>query len=153
MMTRWGATFFAFLMLNDSSYAEQGIAYENILTCENEDTNIRFDRYFVYAQDSVAQRTQIVVQGDLVHKLSQAGLGPTKPSGVNGEFIIDRLQLSLPSDGAYGNGLFLVIHPDGQWGEGMRVSLNSDQDAITIAYRGVSVSQDGLVCSRPQKPL
>lgn len=136
------------LLLCPAAFADNGDGYENVLACRTNGTEIRFDSYGVYGEDGVQMRTQIVVTGDLTAKLWQAGFWPTKGSSNPSEFIIDRLHRVHDSEGPYGNGSTFRIYADAQHGEGTKVSLNGEQNALTVEYRDLRVSQEGLVCSR-----
>ena len=88
-----------------------------------------------------------VLKGSTV-ALFDAGLWPTKSSSVQNEFIIDRLESAHWSEGPYGNGIVYRVYRDAMPGEGIKVSLNAEQNAITIEWQDLKVSWQGFVCSK-----
>jgi hypothetical protein len=139
---------FALILSSSAAFAENGLDYENVITCRANNTEVRFDRYGTMGNDGLWRtRDQVVVNGAFSAALFEVGFGPTKSSSVQNEFIIDRLESAHWSEGPYGNGTVLRVYRDGMAGEGTKVSLNGDQSAITIEWQDLKVSWQGFVCS------
>jgi hypothetical protein len=79
-----------------TAFAENGLDYRPFLVCTTPNGEVRFDNYAGYGHgDGYRQHVQAVFLGEMSEALQRSGLYPTKPSSVQGEFIVDRLERDL----------------------------------------------------------
>jgi hypothetical protein len=91
----------ALTLIAQVASAEDGANYSQIFSCQVPGGVVRFDQYLGYGNGSstgapLSTRIQLVIQGEPVATLTNAGLYPTKRSSVPGEFLLDELETREP---------------------------------------------------------
>lgn len=138
------------VLVAQAAFAEAGTDYSQIFSCSAPGGVVRFDRYLGYGNGSstgapLRPRMQVVLMGEPVSVLGNAGFYPYKESSVPGEFIIDELEERSP-------GPILVARSEfGARPSVLGIALNREEETLVITeyhgYVSTSVTLTGIVCS------